>query len=122
MARTNLVVTALGLDAGTAAPAATNIVQAEGAEVRVAGDTGKLFIEVINTNASDRVLTIKAPTDNPHAPRAPLGDLAVTCAQNVARIVVIESARFAQKDGKILLDFAASFAGTMRAYRLPKGS
>ena len=122
MARTNLPVTALALDAGTAAPAATTIVQADGMEIAVAGNTGKLYVEVVNTNATARVLTIKAPTDNPHAPRAGRGDLAVSCAQNVARVLVIESARFAQTDGKIHLDFAESFAGSARAYRLPRGA
>lgn len=122
MARTALPVTALALDAGTAAPAATTIVQAEGATIAAAGNTGKLYIEVTQTDATARNLTIKAPTNNPHAPRAGRGDLVVACAQNVTRIVVIESARFAQADGAIHLDFAASFAGTMRAYRLPRGS
>ena len=122
MARTNLPVTALALDAGTAAPAATTIVQADGAVIAAGGDTGKLYIEVTQTDATARNLTVKAPTDNPHAPRAPRGDLVVACAQNVARILVIESARFAQTDGSIHLDFAASFAGSMRAYRLPRGA
>ena len=122
MARTNLPVTALALDAGTAAPAATTIVQADGAVIAAGGDTGKLYIEVTQTDATARNLTVKAPTDNPHAPRAPRGDLVVSCAQNVARVLVIESARFAQTDGSIHLDFAASFAGSMRAYRLPRGA
>ena len=122
MSRTVLPVTNLVNDAGTAAPAATTIVQASGAEIAAAGDAARLLIEVINTDASARVVTVKAPTDNPHAPRAALGDLAVSCAQNVARIINVESARFAQTDGKIHLDFAAEFAGTMRAYRLPRGA
>ena len=122
MARTNLPVTALALDAGTAAPAATTIVQANGMEIAAGGNTGKLYIEVTQTDATARTLTIKAPTNNPHAPRAGRGDLVIACAQNVARVVGIESARFAQTDGKIHLDFAASFAGTARAYRLPRGS
>lgn len=122
MSRTNLPVTNLVGDAGTAAPAATTIVQASGAEIDAKGDTARLLIEVTNTNATARVVTVKAPTANLAAPRAALGDLAVSCAQNVARIIVVESARFAQADGKIHLDFAESFAGSMRAYRLPRGS
>lgn len=122
MARVNVPITALALDAGTAAPAGTAIVQAEGSEIAAGGNTGKLLIEVINTNATARVATIKAPTANPHAPRSPLGDITASCAQNVARQFVVESARFAQTDGKIFIDFAASFTGTVRAYRLPAGS
>ena len=120
MARTNLPITALALDAGTAAPAATTIVQANGAVIAAGGNTGKLYIEVTQTDATARVLTIKAGGGN--AQRAGRGDLAVSCAQNVARVLVIESARFAQADGSIHLDFAASFAGNMRCYRLPRGA
>lgn len=119
MARDAVAITALAIDAGTARPAGTTVVVANGATIAAAGNARKLLVELTNTDATSRVATFVAPTDNPHAVRSSLGNLAVTCAQNVPQYVVIESARFAQTDGAIHINFAASFAGTVRAYRLP---
>ena len=126
MARTNVPVTALSLDASTNAPTAVAIVHAAGATIAAGGNTGKLLIALTNTTAAEKVITIKAPTANPHAPRAGRGDLAITFAAGnvtaVVKYVVIESARFAQTDGSISIDFAADTTGFMNAYRLPAGS
>jgi hypothetical protein len=122
MARDALTVTPLAGEAGTASPTALTLVQDNGVEIDAKGDTARLLIWVNQTDATARVLTVKAPTDNPHAPRAALGDLAISCAQNVPRWILIESARFAQTTGKIHIDLAATFAGTMLAFRLPRGT
>jgi hypothetical protein len=122
MARTNIPVTNLAAEAGTLLPAATTIVQASGAEINAGGDAARLVIWVKQTDATARVLTVVAPTDNLHAPRAPLGSVTVTCAQNAEYEILVESARHAQTDGKIHIDFAAEFAGTIRARRLPRGT
>jgi hypothetical protein len=119
MARDAVVVTALVIDSSVAQPAGTTVDPANDLVIEAGGHTGKLVVELTNTNASSRVATFVAPTNNPHAVRAGLGDLSVTCAQNVPRYVVIESARFAQTNGDILIDLAASFEGKARAYRLP---
>lgn len=42
-------------------------------------------------------------------------------AQNDVAVVVLESARFVQADGKIYIDLAASMTGTIQALRLPAG-
>jgi hypothetical protein len=123
MARTNVPVTALALDAKTDAPAAVVIVHGDGATIAAAGDTRKLLIVLTNTFAGEKIMTIKAPTANPNAVRSGIGDLAITfAAGNVTpqvKYVVIESARFAQADGSISIDFAANTTGTMNAFRLP---
>ena len=126
MARVNVPITALSLEASTNEPAAVAIDAAEGATLAAGGNTGKLLIRLTNTTAAEKVMTIKAPTANPHAPRSPLGDLAITFAAGnvtpVVKYVVIESARFAQTDGSISIDFADDTTGFKNAYRLPAGS
>ena len=126
MARTNVPVTALGLDASTNAPDAVAIVHADGAIVAAGGNTGKLLLVLTNTTNATKVITVKAPTNNPHAVRAKLGDLAISFAAGnvtpVVKYVVLESARFAQTTGAINIDFAADTTGFMNAFRLPPGS
>ena len=119
MARDAVTITALGIDAGTARPAGTTVDPANDLVIAAGGNTGKLLVELTNTDATARVATIVAPTDSQQAVRSSLGSVAVTCAQNVPQYVVIESARFAQSNGDIHIDLASSFAGTARAYRLP---
>ena len=119
MARDVVTVTALPMDAGTARPTGTTVDVSNGMSIPVSGDTHKLIVELTQTDATARVATFAAPTDNPHAVRSGIGNLAITCAQNVPQYVPLESARFAQSDGSIHINFAASFAGTVRAYRLP---
>jgi hypothetical protein len=122
MARDAIAITALATDAGTARPAGTTVNVSNGLLIAAGGNTGKLLIELTNTDATARVATVLAPTTNPNSIRSGRGNLAVTCAQNVPQLVVIESARFAQANGDIHIDLAASFAGTARAFRLPRGS
>jgi hypothetical protein len=123
MARTNVPVTSLALDAKVDAPAAVVIVHASGATIAAGGDTRKLLVVLTNTTAAEKIMTIKAPTTNPNAVRSGIGDLAITfAAGNVTaqvKYVVLESARFAQADGSISIDFAADTTGFMNAYRLP---
>jgi hypothetical protein len=126
MARDAVAITALGIDAATAAPTAVAIDATNGAVVAAGSNTGRLLLEIVNTTAAEKVITVVAPTDNPHAVRSSLGSLAITFAagNSTAQVkyIVIESARFAQTDGTILIDFASSTTGTLRAYRLPRGS
>ena len=118
MARGSVTVTSIPLETATDRPAGLTVVQANGATIPASGDTRKLLIEFNQTDATARVATILKGAGS-QAVRAGLGNLAVTCAQNAPEYVVIESARFAQADGSISIDFAASWAGTVRAYRLP---
>lgn len=121
MARDAVSITSLALSGGTAEAAGTTIVVANGANIAAAGETARLLLVVKNTNASDRVVTIKAGV-NPPAALAGQGDLAVTvAATSGVQFITLESARFAQADGSINVDFAASMTGSLAAYRLPKG-
>ena len=126
MARSVVTITPLTLDAFTNAMAGEAIVHAEGAIINAAGNTGKLLIEFVNTTASEKVMTVKAPASTPTSVRASRGDLAVAFAAGnstpVVKYAVIESARFAQADGSIHIDVAASTTGFLRAYRLPRGT
>lgn len=120
MARDNVPVTDLSKNSMVDRGAGVTIVVANGAEIQCNGDTRGLFIEVTNTNGTDRVLTIKAG-DLPPALLAGQGDLALTIpATSGDKLICLEGARFVQDDGKILVDFAASFAGVIRAFRVPK--
>lgn len=122
MARDNVPITELTLDGMVDRGAGVTIVVANGAEVPAQGDTRGLFLEVTNTNGSDRVLTIPKG-DYPPAILAGKGDIALTIpATSGDKLICLEGARVCQDDGKILLDFAASFAGVVRAFRLPKGA
>ncbi len=121
MARTAVPVTTITPNASNTMPAGTTIVQADGASIP-AGDTTRLLIRIRNTNGSDRVATILAG-DPALAPRASLGNLAVTVpATSGDVLLVVESARFKQADDSIHVDFAASFAGTISAILLPKNA
>lgn len=72
-----------------------------------------------NTNGSDRVATIVAG-DNPPALSAGQGNLNITvpATTGVMSVMNLESARFLQADGTLEIDLAASFAGTVTAYRV----
>ena len=122
MARTNVPVTNLTLDAKVDAPSAVAIVHGDGANIPAGGDTRKLLLVLTNTTAAEKVMTIKKGAGI-QAVRAGVGDLAITFAAGdstaVVKYVVIESARFAQTDGSINIDFAADTTGFMNAYRLP---
>jgi len=117
MARDAVTVTTLAIDSGTARPTGTTVNVSNGMTIAVAGNTRKLIVELLQTDATSRVATFPKGTTQ-EAVRAGVGDLAITCAQNVRQYVVLESARFVQTDGAIWINFAASFAGTVAAYRL----
>lgn len=135
MARTNLPLSKLVANSHLTDPAGTAIDQANGMNVALASTAipsqaggASLVLRVANTNGSNRVVTIKAgaalDTGNPPAFRQSLGDLAVTVAATtgVEWIGPFDTSRFIQKDGSINIDFAASFAGTITAFLLPKNT
>ena len=126
MARTEVTVTKLVKDAATNAPTNVAIVHGDGAAIAAGGDAFGLQIELTNTFAGEKVMTIKAATANRAAVRSGIGDLAITFAAGdgtpVVKKVLLESARFVQADGTIHIDFAADTTGFMRAYRVPRGA
>ena len=76
----------------------------------------EMSIRLTNTNGSDRVATIKAG-DNPPALSAGQGDKDITVPATSGDVTIsgLESARYLQDDGTLLIDLAASFAGKVRA-------
>lgn len=123
MARDSVTVTDLTLNAEVAETAGTTVSVANGASIAAGGDLSGVFIVLKNTNASARVATIPAPTDNYAAITSGIGDLAISVDANTGvEIVCLEGSRFLQSDGTVHVDFAASFAGTVHAYRLPKAA
>lgn len=117
MARDAVSITGIVLNDGVARPAGTAITPANGAEID-AGYTDNLLIEVRNTAAAEYDVTIRTGV----GPLAALGDLVVPVpATSGVKLIAVDSARFVQADGKIHLDFEALMAGTVAAYRLPKG-
>jgi hypothetical protein len=113
------------LDTWTDHSAGTVIDHADGMYVDAKSFTGKLFLRIDHTTDGDKDVTITAPTANPHAPRAPLGNLVINMKNGNSTVqrhaIVLESARFAHADGEIKITFANDTLGNVWAYRLPRG-
>jgi hypothetical protein len=122
MARTAVAYTPWVANSNLTDPAGTTIDQANGMKI-AAAKPELTVLRVANTNGSNRVVTIKAG-DAPPAGASGQGDLAVTVAATtgVQWIGPFESGRFIQADGTMEIDFAASFAGTITAFSLPRGT
>jgi hypothetical protein len=119
MARDVVAITPLVLNDSVAVPAGTTISPTNGAVITPAGK-GNLVIHINNTTVSAKIVTISAG-DNPPAFRGGLGDLAESIAASTEVLFVLETARFMQNDGTILVDFAASMTGSIKVYRTPGG-
>ena len=120
MARTAVTVTTLTANTATTEPAGTTA-DPTNDHVISGVPCEQLLIRLANTNGTDRVATILAG-DNPPADAAGQGDLAITvpATTGVMWVGPLSSARFAQDNGDVNIDLAASFAGTVTAYRIPR--
>lgn len=120
MARTAVAVTALTANDKTAVPTATSLDPTNGHSV--AGAFAKnehILLYVAHSTASSKVLTIKAGA-KPPAERSDLGDLAITLSASTTYVIgPLEAARFAQADGSLNIDVAASATGTIGCVRAP---
>lgn len=106
---------------GAATNAGTTADPTNGHVVDLGGFPLESFVfRFTNTNGSDRVATIVAG-DSPPALSAGQGNLAITVPATSGDMTVaaLESARFIQSDGTVNIDLAASFAGAVRAFRIP---
>ncbi len=115
MARTNLPVTVLVRDADNANPGTTAIDATNGMNLVPSKLLTDILIEVTNTFAGAKNVIFRAGV-NPPAQRSGLGDLTVSIAQNGVHLFNLETARFAQADGSINIDFDSGTTGTMRAF------
>lgn len=119
MARVTIgVVTLLKTD-GTL-HAGGSLTVADGAVIAAGGKTGNLWVHVKNTGGS--IGTVSVPVgSHPPALRNGLGSIDVIVpATTGERLFMVESARHAQDNGDIHLDFSAGMNGSVYAYRLPQ--
>jgi hypothetical protein len=105
----------------TALPAGNAIDPTNGHNVANAfAGKDELFIYVDHTTASTKLLTVRAGA-NPPALRAGIGDLTFTLAATTKYFLgPFEAAQFAQADGSLNLDFAASATGTLYAIKIKR--
>lgn len=121
-ARTAVTVTTLTANATTADPAGTTADPTNGHSIDPGGPTEEVILRIKQTDASARVATIKAGV-SPPALEAGQGDLTKSMAQNeVWWVGPLTSGHYIQSDGKIYVDLAASFAGTVTAFRVPRNA
>lgn len=124
MARTKITINDLPKAGG--APSTntlTTIDQSNGMYLDVGG-TNSLMLVVQNSSTTTAYDLYVLPGVNPPAVRAGLGTLTeevAAGASNTFETIYIESARHMQVSGQIYINFEASFAGKIAAYRLPKG-
>ncbi len=106
---------------GAATNAGTTADPTNGHVVTVDFPLEELVLRFTNTNGSDRVATIVAG-DNPPAGSASQGNRAITVPATSGDMTIagLESARFLQSDGTLEIDLGASFAGAVRAFRVPR--
>lgn len=121
MARTDVPIVTLSrtgaaTNAGTVAdPTNDHVVDLAGIPLE------EIVLRFTNTNGSDRVATIVAG-DSPPALSAGQGNLDITVPATSGDMTVagLESARYLQSDGTLHIDLATSFAGAVRAFRVPR--
>ena len=78
-----------------------------------------MILKVDNSAAGPHVVTVRKGV-NPPAFRAGIGDLAVTVTNGTTQYIgPLESARFSQADGSLLLDFDSGTTGTITAFFIP---
>ena len=120
MARTNVPVVTLSTS-GAATNAGTAADPTNGHVITVDFPLEELVLRFTNTNGSDRVATILAG-DTPPALSKGQGNLAITVPATSGDMTVagLESARYLQSDGTLEIDLGASFAGAVRAFRVPR--
>jgi hypothetical protein len=120
MPRDAVAITDLPTGVGTATPAGTTVVQANGANIAAIKDAARLVVRLTQTSGAPVVATFKAGV-NPPAVRKGIGDLAVSVPATTGDVMVtLESARFLQADGSINVDFAAGYVGKISVMRVPK--
>lgn len=117
MARVSIGIVPLSTTAGTV-HAGGSLTVADGATIAAGGKTSRLVIRVANTGSAGTVSVVPG-TDDP-AFRRTVGTVQHTVgATTGVSFFCVESARHAQSDGAIYLDFSSGMNGTIQAYELP---
>jgi len=103
-----------------AVDADTVIDQANGMYIPATAPTRDILVRVVNSFAGAKTVTFRAGV-NPPATSAGQGDLTVSLAQAATPVHFhIESARFAQANGTINVDFEAGATGKITVIRHPR--
>lgn len=131
MARTNLPLTTLHAN-GVVDITGTAVDVTNGMNVVLANEgvpagpgMNNLVLYVTNTAGADKTVTVRAGVGGGATPgaayRSGEGDLVVTVhtASGGGVIGPLESARFAQSDGSLNIDFGSGLTGNITAYILP---
>lgn len=125
MARTALSVHTLGPNSATVDPADGDTIDATlvtNGVVISDVPLEELIVVVTQATAATDTVTISAGA-SPPAEMAGQGDLEQDLAQNeVGWFGPFTSARFAQADGSLHVDFTAGTTGTITAYRIPRSA
>jgi hypothetical protein len=120
MANTTIPLSQMAMGAN-ADPAGTAIVAANTHTITPSKGWRKLLVRVSHTTASAKVVTFTAG-DSPPADASGQGDLAVSFADGsttpVVKWFLVDSSRFEQSDGSVVITVAASTTGTITAFQL----
>lgn len=127
MARTNLPLIELAGNAGVA-QSTTAIDVANGMNVQTLsesipakGEAQDVILIVANTYTAAENVIVRAGAGPVPAFRASLGDLTVSVPASSTMILgPFETARFAQSDGSLNVDFGAGMTGTIEALRVSR--
>lgn len=135
MARTSVTPTNLTGNGGIDIPAGTTInstlvtngvnIPLSATGIPAAPQARDLFLYITNTAGADKTVTVRAGVGGGSTPgqafRSGIGDLAVTCHTASGGCIVgpLESARFAQLDGSINVDFGTGLTGAFTAFLMP---
>lgn len=134
MARTNLPLTNAVANGAVLNNAGTAIDATNGMNIAIPTNTipagsnlDRLVLYVQNTTASTKTVTVRAGVGGGATPgqafRSGVGDFTsgnLTASTGTAFIGPFDVSRFAQLDGSVNIDFAASMTGTIWAVLLPR--
>ena len=119
MARDAIPVVQGLINNGIVAGAGVAINAANGGNIAIDGDAQRYVLIIVNSFAGAKNVTLKAGV-YPPAFRQILGDVVFACTQTTQwNYIFFESARFAQADQSINVDYEASMTGTAFCVKLP---
>lgn len=124
MARTNVPISNLVGNGSLADPAGTTLDATNDHVISIASvHAEELVIRVTNTHSSAHTVTVKAGGTNPPAWRGGQGDVTANVAANtgVTWLGPFSSSRFQQAGSALYIDIEASHAGTITAFKVPRG-
>lgn len=111
-------------DAGTAIDQSNGMyVSIPTSNIPATGNADRLLLYVANSASGTKTVTVKAGASPVPAFRGGEGDLTtgnMTASTGTAFIGPLETARFAQSDGTINVDFSSGTTGTIWAILLPR--